>query len=85
MNIFSKNWHVLEVLFLSILHPPKSASLYACKVNEEPFGYHNPKLGVSLRYLNILLTASKCDSLGHDWYLAHKQTLNIILGLLTVS
>ena len=72
------------MLFLSILHPPKSASLYACKANEEPFGYHNPKLGVSLRYLNILLTASKCDSLGHDWYLAHKQILNIISGLLAV-
>ena len=48
MSIFPKNLHISEVLFLSILHPPKLASLYACKANEEPFGYHNPKHNITI-------------------------------------
>ena len=81
MSIFPGNWQVLQVLFLSNLHPPKSASEYACKIKDESLGYYKPRLGVSLRYLKILFTASKCDSLRHDWYLAHKQIVNMISGL----
>jgi hypothetical protein len=33
------------------------------------------------RYLMILLTALKCQSLGVDWNLAHIHTLSMISGL----
>lgn len=37
------------------------------------------------KYLNILLTIVKWNSLGSDWNLAHIQTLNIIYGLEVVK
>ena len=55
ISMFPKNWQVLKVLFLSNLHPPKSASKYACRIKDESLGYHKPRLGVSLRYLNFFL------------------------------
>jgi hypothetical protein len=44
-------------------------------------GYHRPRLGVRNRYLMILLTALKCQSLGVHWNLAHIHTLSMISGL----
>ena len=66
MIIFFKIFHVLEVLFLSNLQPLNSTSEYACKAKNEPLEYYKLRLGVSLRYIKILFTTSKCDSLGYD-------------------
>src|SRR3954471_10026266 len=46
-----------------------------------PLGYHRPYVVVPRRYRRILFTAFRCDSFGHDWYLAHMHTLNIMSGL----
>ena len=80
-----KRWHVPLVLFLSSLHPTKSKSEKSIRLKEVPLGYHKPTLVVPLRYLIILLIVVKWDSLGFAWYLAHKQTLNIILSWLAVK
>ena len=48
-------------------------------------GYHKPKFCVPIRYLKIRLSAIKWDSLRHAWNLAHKKTLNIILGILAIK
>ena len=32
-----------------------------------PLEYQSPYLGVPWRYLNMRLTAFRCDSLGFDW------------------
>ena len=53
------------MLFLSVLDPAKSESEYPIKLHVEFLGYHNPKFIVPNRYLMILLTALKCDCLGH--------------------
>ena len=47
-------------------------------------GYRNPSYLVPIRYLIIFLTIERWDSLGFAWYLAHKQTLNIMSNLLVV-
>ena len=80
-----KRWHVPLVLFLSSLHPTKSKSEKSIRLKEVPLGYHKPTLVVPLRYLIILLIVVKWDSLRFAWYLAHKQTLNIILSWLAVK
>ena len=84
IRLTPKNWQVPLVLFLSNLHPAKSVSEYPNKSIYESLEYHNPRVWVPFKYLRILLTAFKWDSLGLDWYLAHKQTLNMISGLLAV-
>jgi len=62
--------------FLSNLHLAKSKSEKPVRF-KEPLGYHKPTLVVPLRYLMILLTAVKWDSLGLAWYLAHKKMLSM--------
>ena len=40
---------------------------------------------VPFKYLRILFTALKWDSLGQDWNLTHKHTLYMISGLLAIK
>jgi len=47
-------------------------------------GYHSTRSTVPLRYRSILFTFFRWDSLGHDWNLAHRPTLNTISSLLAV-
>ena len=49
--------------------------------NFEPFGYHNPRVGVWAKYRRIRFTAKWCDSFGAAWNQSHMQTLSIISGL----
>ena len=44
-------------------------------------GYQIPKVIVPYKYLNILLTTMRCDSLEEDWYLAQAHVENMIYGL----
>ncbi len=52
-----KKWQVPEVLFLSILHPAKSASEYPMRSRDEDAEYQRPNSRVYLRYLKMCLTA----------------------------
>jgi len=67
---FPKRWHVPLVLLLSNFHLVKSESKKIVRFKEVPLGFHKPILVVALRYLMILLTLVKGDSLRLDWYLA---------------
>jgi hypothetical protein len=73
------------VLFRSDLQPAKSESENPTKQQELPLGYQSPKLVVPLKYLKILFTIFKWDSLGEACYPAHMQTLNIMSGLLAIK
>ena len=46
-----------------------------------PFLKQRPRLVVQIRYLNIILIAFNWTSIGSFWNLAHKHTLNMILGM----
>jgi hypothetical protein len=50
-----------------------------------PFGYHNPKSSVPLRYLKILFTTNTCDSFGVARNRATCQTSSITSGLDVVT
>jgi hypothetical protein len=60
-----KNWQVHEVDFLSTRHPTKSASEKPRSEREEDTEYQSPSSGVYRRYLNIRLTAYRCEVLGN--------------------
>ena len=66
IRLTPKNWQVPLVLFLSNLHPIKSASEYSIKSINESLENHNPRVCVPFKYLKILLTAFKCDSFRFD-------------------
>ena len=63
-NESPKNKHVTDVLFLSILQPPKSASENARNEILEEAESQMPKDWVPCRYLKIRLTACRCDARG---------------------
>ena len=79
-----KNWQVPLVLFQSNLHSAKSTSEYPINSKGDILSYYKLTLSVPDKYLKILLTTNKWDSLGSDWYLAYIQILNIISDLLAV-
>jgi hypothetical protein len=62
-----KNWQVPEVDFLSNRHPAKSTSEKPCSTKEEDVEYQRPKSGVWRKYLNMCLTACRCEVHGRAW------------------
>ena len=82
ISLVPKTWQVPEVLFLSTLHPTKLASEYPIRSILSLLGYQRPTSWDPLRYLKILSTANKWDSLEFDWKWAHRQTLNMMFYLL---
>jgi hypothetical protein len=80
-----KNWQVLEVDFLSNRHPAKSASEKLWRAKEEDAEYQRPKSGVWHKYLNMRLTACRCEVLGDAWKRAHRHTENWMSGLVAVK
>jgi hypothetical protein len=59
-----KNLQVPEVDFLSNRHPAKSASGKPWSAKEDDAEYQRPKSGVWRKYLNMHLTACRCEVLG---------------------
>ena len=82
-NELPRNWQVPLVLLRSSKLPAKSTSEYPTNLNSTFIGYHNPRLIVPSKYLNILLMTCRWDS--PYWNLAQKHTLNIISSLLAVK
>ena len=80
-----KKWHMLLVFFLSNLQLAKSTSEKPINSKLSPLGYHKPMSIIPYKYLRNFFMSLKWDSLGQDWNLAHKHTLYIISGLLTVK
>ena len=70
-----------HLCFSYLLYIRQNWSEYPINWKFVPLGYQSAKLGVLTRYLKILFTATKCDSLGHDWNLEHIHTLNNISSL----
>jgi hypothetical protein len=80
-----KNWQVPEVDFRSTWHPAKSASEKPIREREEDAKYQRPSSGVYRRYLQIRLTACRCEVLGNAWKRAHRHTENLMSGLIAVK
>jgi hypothetical protein len=59
-----KNWQVPEVDFLSNRHPAKTESEKPWSAKEEDAEYQRLKSGVWRKYLNMRLTACRCEVLG---------------------
>jgi hypothetical protein len=70
-----KNRQVPEVDFLSNRHPAKFASEKPWSAKED-VEYQRPKSGVWRKYLNMRLTACRCEVLGDAWKRAHRHTEN---------
>jgi hypothetical protein len=71
-----KNWQVPEVDFLSNRHPAKSASEKPWSAKEEDTEYQRLKSGVWRKYLNMRLTAYRCEVIGDAWKWAHRHIEN---------
>ncbi|GKA02582.1 hypothetical protein Tco_0675363 [Tanacetum coccineum] len=65
---------------------PSTSAVYqnSLRSKPDPFGYKRPRFRVPLRYLKILLTATRWDSLGLAWYLAQRHMEIWISGLLDI-
>jgi hypothetical protein len=62
--------------FLSNWHRAKSASEKPWRAKEEDAKYQRPKSRVWHKYLNMRLTACRCEVLGDAWKLVHIHTKN---------
>jgi hypothetical protein len=60
--------------FLSNRHPAKFTSEKPWRAKEEDTEYQRPKSGVWCKYLNMRLTACRCEVLGDAWKRAHRHT-----------
>jgi hypothetical protein len=80
-----KNWQVPKVDFQSTRHPAKSTSKKPRSEREEDAEYQRPSWGVYRRYLNIRLTACRCEVLSDAWKQAHRHTKNWMSGLVAIK
>jgi hypothetical protein len=62
--------------FLFNRHPAKSVFEKPWSAKEEDAKYQRPKSGVWRKYLNMRLTACRCEVLGDAWKRAHRHTEN---------
>jgi hypothetical protein len=80
-----KNCQVPEVDFLSNRHLAKSAPEKPWSAKKEDAEYQRPKSGVWHQYLNMRLTACRCEVLRDTWKRAHRHTENLMSGLVAVK
>jgi hypothetical protein len=80
-----KNRQVPEVDFRSNRHPAKSTSEKPWSAKEEDAEDQRPKSGVWCKYLNMRLTACRCEVLGDTWKWAHGHTENWMSVLVAVK
>jgi hypothetical protein len=71
-----KNLQVPEVDFLSNRHPAQSTPEKPWSAKEDDAEYQRSKSGQWRKYLNIRLTAYRCEVLGDAWKWAHRHTEN---------
>jgi hypothetical protein len=80
-----KNWQFPEVDFLSNRHLTKSVSEKPWRAKEEDAEYQRPKSEVWCKYLEMRLTACRCEVLGDAWKRARGHTENWMSSLVAVN